>query len=145
MNPFYRTVIFIALVSTSSLSQLQEATSSYAVPPSPTIGWDSLKSLIQYPELLRRAGFEGAATIYVQVDSTGKVDTTIVNANSPLFEQSVRQALSQTTWRPGIFGHRAGRGSVSQSVHFYIKGQSRISIEVDRAISQPMNRDHGAR
>ncbi len=134
-----KTLLFFVAISSTCFPQQKENESLDYVPPTPTIGWDSIRSLIRYPEILRRAAFEGAAEIYVEVDSTGRADTIAVRANSPLFAKSVRDALSRTTWIPARLGQRTVNALTTRSVHFYVKEHeaSRISVEVDPATIKP--------
>ncbi len=107
--------------------------SSSNTSPSPVIGWDSLQSLITYPELLRGTGFEGGASVSVDVDSNGVVDTVRIFANSPEFERTIRSAMAKTNWLPATHNRRPVYSFVAFNIHFYVKGThwKRFKVEAD--------------
>ena len=67
----------------------------------PAVGWDSLKSLIRYPEIARRAGVQGHATIKLQLDSSGNVTKLSVCAPD-LFTGMIEQTIKGLKWLPGF-------------------------------------------
>jgi hypothetical protein len=65
----------------------------------PVIGWDSLKSLIVFPEIPRRAGVQGNARVDVQIDSAGNVTATNVYADT-LFIRCIDDVVKKVKWYP---------------------------------------------
>ncbi len=65
----------------------------------PIIGWDSLKSLIVFPEIPRRAGVQGNARVDVQIDSAGNVTATNIYADT-LFIRCIEDVVKKVKWYP---------------------------------------------
>jgi len=122
--------ITILLLFTSCASFFPQNTT----PGSPVIGWDSLKASIEYPELLRRAGAEGAAYVYGQIGSDGSIDTMTIYANFPQFEQSVRKALLATKWHTP----KNMKWTLHLNIHFHIRGHTRMLIEIAPSEIKPI-------
>jgi len=101
----------------------------------PVIGWDSLSASIRYPEILRRAGVEGAANVIAKFDSTGAIDTILVTANHEVFRHSIEYTLRSTKWHPGMYRGKATPSAAFFNVHFYINNDvRRISVETGPAV-----------
>jgi outer membrane biosynthesis protein TonB len=126
-------LLLILLTCLMCFSRAQQDSLQFDTGPTPVIGWDSLRALIVYPEILRRAAFEGAAVVIMDVDSSGVADSAHIFANYPTFELSVRAAMRHTRWHPSRHLGKPVNGMVSFNVHFYVKGheKSRMSIEVE--------------
>ncbi len=45
----------------------------------PAAGWDSLKSMITYPEIARRAGVQGYVNVSVELSETGTVESVSIS------------------------------------------------------------------
>jgi len=95
-------------------------------PGSPVIGWDSLASLIRYPEVPRRAGMEGAAFVFGSIDTSGSIDTVTIYAIEP-FKEAVRRAIYSTKWQHIKHMH----SSLHFNVHFFISNRKRVNVEVE--------------
>lgn len=66
---------------------------------SPEIGWDSLKSLIKYPEIARRAGVQGNASVMVEIDSLGNAVDVIVCAYE-ILQPAIINVAKKIKWIP---------------------------------------------
>ena len=73
------------------------------IPPKPSIGWDSLESLIIYPEIYNRAGIEQSIVIIVFINSQGKIDSIDNGEMYQGFIQFVDSTIYSTKWVPGKF------------------------------------------
>jgi len=100
---FFIVLILIGLNSTYSQSRVWIEDSTEYFPPQPSIGWDSLKSLIQYPEIYNRAGIEQSQSIVAFISSQGKIDSVNYRKMYQVFIQWVDSAIYSTTWLPGKF------------------------------------------
>jgi len=116
-------VILISLFPIILLSQ------DIPLPGSPVIGWDALKDSMFYPEILRRAGVEGAAYVYGVIDSTGSIESVTIYANMERFKESVRKAIYSTKWHTP----KHQKWTLAFNVHFFISGVSRVNVEVQPA------------
>ncbi len=86
----------------------------------PEIGWDSLKSLIVYPELARRAGVEDIARVSVEIDSLGNV-TAIDFGGYGIFSNSVKSTLRKVKWIPETFYGKKRASEVVFDVQFQLQ------------------------
>ncbi len=68
--------------------------------PVPAIGWDSLQSLINYPDIARRAGVEGDVNATVHIDKNGNVVAVNVKGDAGILENHVKRILMKTRWIP---------------------------------------------
>lgn len=78
----------------------------------------------RYPEPLSRAGVEGMVVARFVVDTAGRVERgslEVVRADHPLFEQSVREALSRMRFAPAQAGGRTVRQLVEQPFTFALR------------------------
>ena len=73
------------------------------IPPKPSIGWDSLESLIIYPEIYNRAGIEQSIVIIVFINSQGKIDSIDNGEMYQGFIQFVDSTIYSTKSVPGKF------------------------------------------
>ena len=81
---------------------------NYVFSPSPIIGWDSLKSIIErpetYPEIPKRAGMIGQISLIVVVDSIGaliEIKPNHVRGLDSLFIPPLEKILRSIKWIPG--------------------------------------------
>ena len=81
---------------------------NYVFSPSPIIGWDSLKSIIErpetYPEIPKRAGMIGQISLIVEVDSIGaliEIKPNHVLGLDSLFIPPLEKILRSIKWIPG--------------------------------------------
>ena len=86
----------------------------------PEIGWDSLKSLIEYPEIARRAGIEDIARINVEIDSLGNV-TAIDFGGYGIFSNSVKSTLRKIKWIPESYKGERRASQVIFDVQFQLQ------------------------
>ncbi len=86
----------------------------------PEIGWDSLKSLIVYPEIARRAGVEDIARVNIQIDALGKV-VSVDFGGSGMFSNSVKSTLRKVTWIPETYDGKKRSSQVVFDVQFQLK------------------------
>jgi hypothetical protein len=106
--------IFILILVTFGYSQ--EA----LVEARPEIGWDSLKSLIVYPEIARRAGVEDIARVNVEIDTLGNV-VSVDFGGSGIFSSSVKSTLRKIKWIPETFHGQKRTSQVVFDVQFQIQ------------------------
>lgn len=86
----------------------------------PSIGWDSLKSMIVYPEIARRAGVEGLSNVAVKIDASGAVVDIIISGYD-IFDAAIEQGVKKTSWIPEMENGK----SVPTSVFFDVQFQYR--------------------
>jgi TonB family protein len=108
--------------------------------PSPACGWDSLKSLIAYPDLAQRAGVEGRAVVTVGVFSNGEIRNISIETDKEIFREPIERAIQKTKWNPGTHRGYTTEAQVKFSIDFFIKGMReglRLAIEAAQA-----NKEH---
>ena len=95
--------------------------------PSPVIGWDSLKLLIQkpdlYPEHLRRAGVTETIELRINVDSTGNLLSITpykVQGYDTLFIPPIERVIRSIEWKPGYYLGRYINRSAKLFFTFYL-------------------------
>ncbi len=86
----------------------------------PEIGWDSLKSLIVYPEIARRAGVEDIARVSVEIDSLGNV-ISIGFGGYGIFSNSVKSTLRKIKWIPEMYNGKKRSSEVVFDVQFQLQ------------------------
>jgi TonB family protein len=78
---------------------------------------------LAYPELLRQAGIEGVVTIQAIVDTSGRVEANsikVMASANPAFDQSAKNLVAKTLFRPArVYGH-AVRVLISIPVNFQL-------------------------
>ena len=89
-------------------------------PARPVIGWDSLKSLIAYPEIARRTGVQGYSDVSVEVDSAGNVGEIEVSGFG-IFNQPVKNVMKKVKWLPEISNGRTKASTVLLEIQFQLK------------------------
>ena len=98
-------------------------------PAHPTAGWDTLRTLIAYPEIARRAGVEATSNVAVKVDSTGKVADIMISGYS-IFNASIEKAVRSVSWTPEMEGMKGRSSSVFFDVQFRYKSSSIVQKKV---------------
>jgi TonB family protein len=113
-------IIFILFIALSVTSYSQE----------PLIGWDSLKSLIVYPDLARRAGLEGFVDVQFNVDTNGNASKIIVTASHEQFYSCVKEVVKNVKWNCRTFEGRRIEQVIQFPIHFMLlhNDKSRIII-----------------
>ena len=91
----------------------------------PEIGWDSLKSLIVYPEIARRAGIEDIARVSVEIDSLGNV-TSVDFGGYGIFSNSVKSTLQKVKWIPETYNGKMRASEVVFDVQFQLREQKKF-------------------
>ncbi len=89
--------------------------------PMPACGWDSLKSLIGYPDLARRAEVEGHAVAIVGVFSNGEIRGISIETDKEIFREPIEKAIHKTKWNPGTHRGYTTEAQVKFSIDFYIR------------------------
>lgn len=107
----------------------------------PAVGWDSLKGMIAYPEIARRAGVEGISNVAVKLDSTGTVIDIMISGYD-IFDSSIEQAIKKMRWLPEMENGKPKPASLFFDVQFQYrntKGPLRrtLIIEADKATTKP--------
>lgn len=107
----------------------------------PAVGWDSLKGMIIYPEIARRAGVEGISNVAVKLDTTGAV-VDIMISGYEIFDASIEQAIKRTRWLPEMENGKTKPASLFFDVQFQYrntKGPLRrtLIIEAEKANTRP--------
>ena len=121
---FALTFLFV----TNSYSQISD--SSDFVAPRPVVGWDSLSSLISYPEIMRRAGAQGGYSMKLQIDTLGDVESIKIfefykpekqeDANDPL-ARYLYFSIKDTKWIPASVGEKKVAFEFTIPVLFILK------------------------
>ena len=90
-------------------SSLQGQSNDTLIFPTPTIGWDSLHALLAYPEIARRAGFQGGYLATIRIDTIGNVQQMKISQLSPqlkdadttdMFRYTLYNVLRNVRWHP---------------------------------------------
>lgn len=113
MTYFNLIILTFFIINPHILGQAKIDSSNYVFGPSPVIGWDSLKKIIErpdtYAEIPRRAGMIGKISLSVEVDSSGKllaVKPFYVKGLDTLFIPPVENILKSIKWIPGSFNRK---------------------------------------
>jgi hypothetical protein len=123
----------IALIFLSLLYCYPQTDSNLSSKAYPEIGWDSLSCLIQrpgnYPEIARRSGLTTSLSVYLIIDSTGKIlnvepaqiptsaDDSLMNR---LFISSIWEVLRSVKWVPSKKDHRPVNDKIFLLFNFYL-------------------------
>ncbi len=102
----------------------------------PAVGWDSLKSLMSYPEIARRAGVEATSNVAVKIDSAGNVVDIMISGYN-IFDSAIENAVKKVKWQPEMDNNKRRASSVFFDVQFRYKtttdSQKRtLIIETDK-------------
>jgi hypothetical protein len=136
---YYLTFCIVFFITINCQSQELYPLISDSRYPQPAIGWDSLKGLIIYPELVRRAGLEGTTTVILSVDSTGLINHLDVSSDIEMCKTVVIDVLRKVKWIPAKVDGKYSNTMLMFPIHFFIKkfGDSRrMIIEVEPAKPQ---------
>jgi len=87
----------------------------------PIVGWDSLKSMIGYPEIAKRAGIQGFADVEVQIDSTGTAQEVNVTGGYNIFVRSIQDAVKKVKWYPSYSLGNPHRITTYFQIEFQLK------------------------
>ena len=90
------------------------------VEASPEIGWDSLKNMIVYPEIARRAGVEDIARVNVTIDSLGNV-TAVEFGGYGIFSDVVKSAIRKIKWYPETYNGQKRSSQIVFDVQFQLQ------------------------
>jgi outer membrane biosynthesis protein TonB len=95
----------------------------------PVVGWDSLRNLIVFPEIAKRAGLQGYVDVSVQLDSLDNVGE-IKIVGFEIFYQCIKDAVRKIKWT-----HEASYGfKRSTLVLFTVEFNLRPSKIPDREV-----------
>lgn len=89
-------------------------------PARPVAGWDSLKSMIPYPEIARRAGVQGYANVSVDVDENGAVGSVSVSGYG-IFRPPVEETVRRVQWLPEFVNGKPVKTSVVFEIQFQLR------------------------
>jgi hypothetical protein len=111
----------------------------------PVVGWDSLKSLIRYPELAIRAEIEQYVYVTIDLDSSGNVRNINVfgHYNYLIFEQPIKDAINSVRWLPLVIDGNKRDAIVMLQIQFKFRQRSsrlervEFIIEADKPIYRP--------
>lgn len=119
VNHFYFLMLLL-IVWRSCYSQtsiwIDDSTEYY--PPHPSIGWDSLESLIIYPEVYKRAGVEQSQSIVLFISSKGKIDSVNYGKLSSVFYHPIDTTFHSIIWIPGKSKGIPVDTSITIPIHF---------------------------
>jgi Gram-negative bacterial TonB protein C-terminal len=86
----------------------------------PVISWDSLKAMISYPEIARRAGVQGYSDVEIQIDSSGNAEQVkVIGWN--LFLNSIQEAVKKVKWYPRYFNGKPYSTTAFFEIQFQLK------------------------
>lgn len=114
---FRSLLLTLALVS---FAVAQTPTRPANDPARPVVGWDSLKSMIPYPEIARRAGVQGYANVSVDIDENGAVGAVSVSGYG-IFRPPVEETVRRVQWLPEFANGRPVKTSVVFEIQFQLK------------------------
>jgi len=80
----------------------------------------------RFPDLLRQAGIDGRVLLEFVVDTAGHVERgsiKVLSSTNQLFEQPAREAIAESTFRPGKISGHPVRVRVQQPINFQIAGR----------------------
>ena len=119
--------------------------------PIPVIGWDSLASLVQFTEIFKRAGIEGAFRSQLTIDSAGVIErirTTPLNSEhsnnkiDSAFVFRIEQSIRSTPWLPGTEKGVRTRMSISIPFLFYLNLRNPTKVVIINADAVEVVRMH---
>lgn len=102
--------VLLLLLMTAAVCPAQDRDS--VKQPVPLVGWDSLRSLINYPEIGRRAAIWGAYEVRIQIDSTGRMIQSMIKLPNTdevnymtiadsVFVRTLNDIFNTLEWKPG--------------------------------------------
>lgn len=112
-------IIFLFSVGAGSLFS-QEMSKGFNDAAYPALGWDTLKSMIVYPEIARRTGIEGVSNVEVHLDSVGNILFVNITGN-PMFNGVIQDAVRDIYWQPSLDNYKVRSSTVYFDVEFKYK------------------------
>lgn len=89
-------------------------------PARPAAGWDSLKSMITYPEIARRAGVQGYVNVSVDLNESGTVESVSISGYG-IFKSNVEEIVKKMKWIPEMRNGKPVRTTVVFELQFQLK------------------------
>ena len=86
----------------------------------PAAGWDSLKSMITYPEIARRAGVQGYVNVSVELSETGTVESVSISGYG-IFNSNVEEIVKKMKWIPDMRNGKPVKTTVVFELQFQLK------------------------
>ena len=86
----------------------------------PILGWDSLKKMVIYPEIARRAEFETHSNVEIQIDSAGNVGQIKITGGE-LFHQMIQDLVKTVKWYPAHIGGKARSTVIYFEIQFRLR------------------------
>jgi hypothetical protein len=117
----YLNIIFFILICIkpiSSQTPIWVEDSTLYSPPRPSVGWDSLESLIVYPEVYCRTGVEQSESITIFINANGVIDRINYGKLYELFRQLINSAVYSVKWIPGKYKGTPVDTSIIIPFHF---------------------------
>ncbi len=119
-----KNIIVVLLIAASCMFS-QTGTRPANDPARPAIGWDSLKSLISYPEIAKRTGVQGYSDVSVEIDSAGNVGDVEVSGFG-IFNEPVKKVVKNAKWLPEISKGKPKATTVLLEVQFQLKPKKEL-------------------
>lgn len=94
---------------------------AYDEPPEPMGGFQLIQRRLVYPEPAKKAGVQGKALIYVQIDEEGIVTNTRVVQSLPGCDDAAVTAISGIKWKPAMQKEKPVKVWVMVPVEFRLK------------------------
>ena len=113
-----RTILIFAFLS--SFYDYTMAQNRQILIGTPVVGWDSLKNLIVYPEIAKRAGVQAYVDVEVQIDSGGNAQEVKIIGHE-LFHRSIENTVKSVKWVSGSSVGRLSLTVTSFEIQFQLK------------------------
>jgi len=96
-------IILIAFVTGSGRLIADPGPSGECRCPRPAGGMQNLERNAVYPNMAQRCAFQGEVIVQFRVDKEGKISQVrIVQSAGPIFDQSAKEAIERTKWKPAL-------------------------------------------
>ena len=120
------TTILFGLIFTFPASSQPDSTTN-GIGITPALGWEHFQNSVEYPELAKRAALTGVVVVYIQIDSSGTIDSLglfgignetgkISVERAEIFIRSLRRAIRATSWSSPLYRKKDG-GLLPSSSH----------------------------
>lgn len=86
----------------------------------PAVGWDSLKNMIAYPEIARRAGVQGYANVSMELTETGVVESVSISGYG-IFSSNIEETVKKIQWLPELQNGKPTRSTVVFELQFQLR------------------------
>jgi len=86
----------------------------------PAVGWDSLKNMIAYPEIARRAGVQGYANVSMELTETGAVESVSISGYG-IFSSNIEEIVKKLQWLPEMQNGKSVRATVVFELQFQLR------------------------